>query len=248
MNPDWVDWSIHYPQFFGKPETENLYLNTSEHPIFYTKKQPDHLNGAASRHPDWLDIGCGFGGLSVTLGEKFPQKLILALEIREKVSTYVGKRILAARFEKKPESAEHSKLANVTCFRQNVMKNIVNYCRKASVERMFFCFPDPHFKKSNWRRRIINPGLLSIYAYCMKVGGLIYCVTDVEDLHNWMYSCLKEHPSFEEVPLDSLNEDDTEVLQATKYSTEESKKVEMMKGSKWACVFRRLADPEEEGW
>lgn len=184
----------------------------------------------------------------MTLGELFPNKLILALEIREKVTTYVGKRILASRFEPKEENALRSKLANVSCMRQNVMKNIVNYCRKGQIERMFFCFPDPHFKKSNWRRRIVNPGLLSIYAYCMKIGGLIYCVTDVEDLHNWMYSSLKNHPSFEEVPLESLNEDDTRVLEATKTSTEESKKVSAMGGNKWACVFRRIEDPQEEGW
>lgn len=50
---------------------------------------------------------------------------------------------------------------------------------------MFFCFADPHFKKSNHRRRIINTALLTDYAYTLKTGGKIYVVTDVEDLHNW---------------------------------------------------------------
>ena len=50
---------------------------------------------------------------------------------------------------------------------------------------MFFCFADPHFKKSNHRRRIINTALLTDYAYILKTGGKIYTVTDVEDLHNW---------------------------------------------------------------
>ena len=72
---------------------------------------------------------------------------------------------------------------------------------------MFFCFADPHFKKSNHRRRIINTALLSDYAYCLKVGGKIYTVTDVEDLHNWQVQKLSEPPMFELVS-DKENEGD----------------------------------------
>ncbi len=44
---------------------------------------------------------------------------------------------------------------------------------------MFFCFADPHFKKANNRRRIINTGFLSEYAFLLKPKGRIYCITDV---------------------------------------------------------------------
>ena len=36
------------------------------------------------------------------------------------------------------------------------MRHITNYFRKGQIEKMFFCFPDPHFKKRNYRKRIIK--------------------------------------------------------------------------------------------
>ena len=33
----------------------------------------------------FVDVGCGFGGLTVSLAAAFPQKCVLAMEIRDKV-------------------------------------------------------------------------------------------------------------------------------------------------------------------
>ena len=33
----------------------------------------------------FVDVGCGFGGLTVALAELYPDKLVVALEIRAKV-------------------------------------------------------------------------------------------------------------------------------------------------------------------
>ena len=35
-----------------------------------------------------LDVGMGFGGLTVALAEIFPEKLVLGMEIRAKVQEY----------------------------------------------------------------------------------------------------------------------------------------------------------------
>jgi len=35
---------------------------------------------------------------------------------------------------------------------------------------MFFLFPDPHFKKTKHKWRIISPTLLAEYAYVLQVG------------------------------------------------------------------------------
>lgn len=74
----------------------------------------------------------------------------------------------------------------------------------AQLDKIFFLFPDPHFKKANFRRRIISPTLLAEYAYVLRVGGLIYTNTDVEDLHLWMVEHLSAHPLFERVPAEEL--------------------------------------------
>jgi len=38
------------------------------------------------------------------------------------------------------------------------------------LTKMFFLFPDPHFKKTKHKWRIISPTLLAEYAYVLKVG------------------------------------------------------------------------------
>lgn len=35
----------------------------------------------------FVDVGCGFGGLTVRLAEAYPDKLVLAMELRDKVGT-----------------------------------------------------------------------------------------------------------------------------------------------------------------
>jgi tRNA (guanine-N7-)-methyltransferase len=69
---------------------------------------------------------------------------------------------------------------------------------------MFVLFPDPHFKKSNHRRRIISPSLLAEYAYAIRVDGMLYTITDVEELHIWMVKHLDDHPLFTRIPNDEL--------------------------------------------
>jgi tRNA G46 methylase TrmB len=42
----------------------------------------------------------------------------------------------------------------------NRMKSGANWFRRGQLEKMFILFPDPHFKRSNFRRRIVNPNFL----------------------------------------------------------------------------------------
>lgn len=102
---------------------------------------------------------------------------------------------------------------------------------------MFFCFADPHFKKSNHRRRIVNTTLLTDYAYCLQPGGKIYVVTDVEDLHNWQVSKLEEHPMFERV--DEAAEGEDPCVTAMREGTDEAQKVIRREGQIWHAVFRK---------
>lgn len=57
------------------------------------------------------------------------------------------------------------------------MRYLPNFFRKHQMEKIFICFPDPHFKAKNHRRRIVSHILLSEYAYLLKPGGRLYTVT-----------------------------------------------------------------------
>ena len=76
------------------------------------------------------------------------------------------------------------------------MKYLPNFFRKGQLSKMFFLFPDPHFKKAKHKWRIINETLLAEYAYVLREGGRLYTVTDVEDLFEWEVRHLTAHPLF----------------------------------------------------
>lgn len=134
---------------------------------------------------------------------------------------------------------------NVSVIRANAMKHLPNFFAKGQLTKIFFLFPDPHFKRSKHKARIVTTTLLAEYAYVLRVGGILYTVTDVEDLHNWMMHHLNKHPLFEYIPTQELLDANDPVLAASMTATEEGQKVARNGGSKWAGCFRRIEDPKE---
>ncbi|XP_073027217.1 tRNA (guanine-N(7)-)-methyltransferase isoform X2 [Primulina eburnea] len=200
--PSQVDYNLHYPMYDGSKKIE------------------------------FADIGCGFGGLLISLATLFPCTFMIGMELRDKVTEYVKERILALR------AANPGQYENVSVVRTNSMKYIPNYFEKGQLAKMFFLFPDPHFKEKNHRRRVISPHLLDEYAYVLRVGGIIYTITDVEELGLWMKSCLESHPLFKSLTEDELQNDPVVKLLST--ATEEGQKVERNGGQTFQSVYRRV--------
>lgn len=107
----------------------------------------------------------------MALSTILPDELILGLEIRMKVTEYVDLRIKNLR-EENP-----GKYQNASVMRTNAMKYLSNYIRKGQLSKMFFCFPDPHFKEKNHRRRIIRRGVLYDYHLVAKCCCPSTCTT-----------------------------------------------------------------------
>jgi len=184
----------------------------------------------------FADVGCGYGGLLVSLSKMFPDNLALGMEIRVKVSDYVIDRIKALRSE------NPGQYRNIACLRSNAMKYLPCFFDKGQLEKMFFLFPDPHFKKSKHKWRIINQTLIAEYAYVLKVGvGRVYIATDVLDLFEWMDSRLSVHPLFQKLSEEDAERDPTVSLLFE--STEEGRKVSRAGGNKWKAVYQRISDP-----
>ncbi|CCD25150.1 tRNA (guanine46-N7)-methyltransferase NDAI_0E03330 [Naumovozyma dairenensis CBS 421] len=199
----------------------------------------DESTGKMTNKVTIADIGCGFGGLLIDLSPKFPQDLILGMEIRVQVTNYVEDRIIALR----NNNVTKQGYQNINVLRGNAMKFLPNFFEKGQLNKMFFCFPDPHFKQRKHKARIVTTTLLSEYAYVLKEGeGVVYTITDVEDLHLWMVKHLEAHPLFER--LDEEWEKNDECVQIMRNATEEGKKVERKKGAKYIACFRRISNPE----
>ncbi|KAF9516909.1 hypothetical protein BS47DRAFT_1436689 [Hydnum rufescens UP504] len=217
-SPSAMDWKAHYPSMSPEQTVE------------------------------FADIGCGFGGLLIALAPMFPDTLMLGMEIRITVTQYVADRITALRLRNSlaydpPESE------NVSVVRANAMKFLPNFFNKGQacitsdcLSKIFFLFPDPHFKARKHKARIISPTLLAEYAYVLRPGGIVYTITDVLALHEWMVHHLTAFPLFERIPNEELDGDP--VVEQVKTSTEEGKKVQRNNGDKFLACFRRLEDPK----
>jgi tRNA (guanine-N7-)-methyltransferase len=140
-----------------------------------------------------IDVGCGYGAFLLTLGRLFPGRLAMGLEIRGKVVNYVAEKIRSLRVN---NPGQHD---NVGVVRTNTMRHLIQYFPGRSLDKIFICFADPHFKAKNFRRRVVNPSFIAEYAYLLKPGGRVHCVTDVEDLHNWQQARLAESTMFKDV-------------------------------------------------
>lgn len=92
---------------------------------YYPQKYQDNPN--VPLKVEFADIGCGYGGLLVTLSPMFPDQLMLGMEIRVKVSDYVMDRIAALR---KQHPGQYQ---NIACIRSNAMKYLPNFFKKGQV-------------------------------------------------------------------------------------------------------------------
>ncbi|XP_044755232.1 tRNA (guanine-N(7)-)-methyltransferase [Coccinella septempunctata] len=210
-HPDLMDWSIHYPEMLK--------------------------DKSCDKQVEFADIGCGYGGLLVTLSPMFPDSLMIGMEIRVKVSDYVIDRIKALR------SQNPGQYQNIACLRTNAMKYLPNFFRKGQLKKIFFLYPDPHFKKAKHKWRIINQCLLAEYAYLLAIGGIVYTITDVKDLHEWMVTHFSSHPLFSRLSDEELVSDP--IIEKLYASSEEGQKVTRNNGDKFLAVFKRIADPYE---
>ena len=94
--------------------------------------------GAKAAEPTIIDVGCGFGGLTVALANLFPDECSLAMEIRAKVCEYVRLRIEALRVQ------EAGKYQNVASLRANCMRLARTLLAKYRLHRQM--------NRLHWRR------------------------------------------------------------------------------------------------
>uniref|UniRef100_A0A452HJF5 tRNA (guanine-N(7)-)-methyltransferase n=1 Tax=Gopherus agassizii TaxID=38772 RepID=A0A452HJF5_9SAUR len=149
-----ADHTLRYPT---KPDE----MNWAEHyPEFFAPLTRDDF--------EFADIGCGYGGLLVELSPLFPNTLMLGLEIRVKVSDYIRDRIQSLR------ASHPGQYQNIACIRSNAMKHLPNFFHKGQLAKMFFLFPDLHFKKTKHKWQTISSTLLAEYAYVCALGA--WCI------------------------------------------------------------------------
>ncbi|KAI6379418.1 tRNA (guanine-N(7)-)-methyltransferase (tRNA(m7G46)-methyltransferase) [Pyricularia grisea] len=234
ISPDHMDWAPLYPAYKAPDADENADATTKD--LTATKSLPRRL----LKDVEVADIGCGFGGLLMALSPALPDSLILGMEIRTQVTGFVQDKIRALRTQH--SATDPQAYQNIACVRANTMKFLPNFFTRGQLSKVFICFPDPHFKARKHKQRIVSTTLSSEYAFVLRPGsGVVYTITDVKDLHEWMVEHLEAHPLFERIGDEEQEADPCVAIMRSE--TEEGKKVERNKGHKYVALFRRLEDP-----
>ncbi|RMZ86555.1 hypothetical protein DV736_g6217, partial [Chaetothyriales sp. CBS 134916] len=249
-SPSEMDWLTHFPAYV-------VDMTTTDGGVKQLSKQVTVA-----------DIGCGFGGLLVALSPVLREDLIVGMELRNQVLDYVHSRIQALRSQQ--QSQQEPQLTssasppfpyqNISALRTNTMKFLPNFFPRASLRKIFICFPDPHFKQRKHKARIVSSQLNAEYAYVLQPGvGKVYTITDVEELHYWMVNHFEGRDTaasagggcgggigqlFERVSDDENARD--ECVRIMSEETEEGKKVSRNNGKKFIAVWKRRLDPEWE--
>ncbi len=114
-----------------------------------------------------VELGCADAEFSFQLATQNPQWLVAGLEIRELC------------LDRNRVRAQELGLGNLRFAYSNLNVDLDRVFPSASVDRFHLLFPDPWFKKSHHKRRVIEPALVEVIADQLRPGGELHVASDV---------------------------------------------------------------------
>jgi tRNA (guanine-N7-)-methyltransferase len=120
-----------------------------------------------NENPIVLELGCGKGEYSVGMGEHYPDKNFIGVDIK-------GNRIWRGA-----KTAFENKMNNVYFIRTQI-DHIASFFAEGEVDEIWITFPDPQPKDRLERKRLTSPMFINRYAGFLKPGGIIHLKTDHE--------------------------------------------------------------------
>ena len=118
-------------------------------------------------NPIVLELGCGKGEYSVGMGEQYPEKNFIGVDIK-------GNRIWRGA-----KTAFLNKMNNVHFLRTQI-DHIASFFAENEVDEIWITFPDPQPKDRLERKRLTSPMFINRYASFLKPNGIIHLKTDHE--------------------------------------------------------------------
>ncbi|MDP2642911.1 MAG: tRNA (guanosine(46)-N7)-methyltransferase TrmB [Candidatus Peregrinibacteria bacterium] len=125
-----------------------------------------------NKNPIVLELACGRGYYTIALGEKFPDKNFVGVDIK-------GHRIWSGA-----KKAFDAKMKNVA-FIRHYIDELKSYFKKDEVDEIWITFPDPFPPAGKAKKRLTSPKFLEIYRKVLKPNGVIHLKTDNENLFKY---------------------------------------------------------------
>lgn len=139
--------------------------------------------GADPAAPLWLEIGFGGGEHLVWQAEHHPSV------------TFIGCEPFEDGVVKVLTAIDEGKLGNIRLHMGDA-RDVLRWLAPQSISRAFILFPDPWPKRKHRKRRLVNPGTLSLLARVMKPGAELRIGTDIGDYAHTMLEAFRGQTAF----------------------------------------------------
>ena len=133
-------------------------------------------------HPIVLELGCGKGEYTVGLGQLYPDK------------NFIGVDIKGARLWTGAKDSFEKSMKNVAFLRTNI-EMIHHFFAENEVSEIWLTFPDPQMKKVT--KRLTATNFMKSYQQFLKPNGIIHLKTD----SNFMFTYTCEMVKANEYPV-----------------------------------------------
>lgn len=129
-------------------------------------------------HPIVLELGCGRGEYTVGMGQLFPEKNFIGIDIK-------GARMWAGA-----KQAQAEGLKNVAFLRTNI-EFVERFFSSGEVDEIWITFPDPQMKKAT--KRLTSTYFLQRYRKILVNNGAIHLKTDSPFLYQYTLEMLQKN-------------------------------------------------------
>mmetsp|Transcript_14567 Transcript_14567/g.20579 ORF Transcript_14567/g.20579 Transcript_14567/m.20579 type:complete len:330 (+) Transcript_14567:78-1067(+) len=152
--------------------------------------------------PLHMDIGCGKGGFLRDLaGNSTESKNYLGLEIRPSVVEFAQERIAKRGLT--------GKLDYIGCNANVDLERLLTHYTEAGggpVDIVSIQFPDPHFKTSHAKRRVVTAELIETLAKFMPESSRIFLQSDIQSVLDDMRSRFREYSKYFKDEIEDVEE------------------------------------------
>lgn len=131
-------------------------------------------------NPIVLELGCGRGEYTVALGERFPDKNFLGIDIK------------GARLWRGAKTATENDMLNVGFLRTRI-EFINSFFAANEISEVWITFPDPQLKKDRVKKRLTSPEFLTMYSRFFVDGAQVNLKTDSQHLHEYTKAVIAEN-------------------------------------------------------
>lgn len=160
------------------------YPHVFEYPYSVVADAPFEMKGHwhsdffHNNRPIVLELGCGRGEYTVGLGQLFPEKNFIGVDIK-------GARMWSGATESLQKG-----MTNVAFLRTNI-EIIDRFFASGEVSEIWLTFPDPQMKKAT--KRLTSTYFLERYRRFLKPGGLIHLKTDSPFMYTYTRILVEEN-------------------------------------------------------